>query len=69
MEHYAMRDDISRYLGHTADDPAKISAGIHLGMLTDMEIKLTDAEIAHLFSLPSERAIENWCHKIIVERL
>lgn len=69
MEHYAMRDDVSRYLGHTRDESAKIAAGIHLGILKDMQIKLTDAEIEHLFSLPSERAIENWCRKIITERL
>jgi hypothetical protein len=66
-----LRDKPSRYLSKTAaeETPVYEAACIHLGMLKDMKIKLTKAEIEHLFSLTSEVAIENWCHKIIMQRL
>lgn len=66
-----LRDKPSRYLSRTyaEDTPLYESACIHLGILKDMKIKLTQAEIEHLFSLPSEIAMENWCHKIIMQRL
>lgn len=65
------RDYVSRYLGNNTrvDDSLYESASIHLGILRDMKIKLIDAEMEHLFSLPSEVAIENYCHKIIMARL
>jgi hypothetical protein len=66
-----IKDAVCRYLGNatTEDTPLRDSAAIHLGILLDMRIKLTQDEIEHLFSLPSEVAIENWCHKIIMTRL
>lgn len=71
MNHTPSRDRASRYLGNTTaeETPVKDSAAIHLGILKDMRIKLTQAEIEYLFSLPTEVAIENWCHKIIMQRL
>ena len=67
--HYASRDHASRYLGKTESTPVSESASIHYGILKDMKIKLSAAEVEHLFSLQSEIAIENWCRKIIKERL
>lgn len=70
-EYKPIRDHASRYLGNTTaeDTPLCDAAAIHLGILKDMRIKLTQEEVEYLFSLPSEIAIENWCHKIKMERL
>lgn len=70
-KHKPSRDSASRYLGNTTaeDTPVADSAAIHLGILKDMKIKLSKEEIEHLFSLPTEVAIENWCHRIIMARL
>lgn len=71
MKYAPVRDNVSRYLGkHTFEnETVNESASIHFGILKDMKIKLSDEEVEHLFSLPSEIAIENWCRKIIMDRL
>lgn len=51
------------------ENPIYSKASFQLGVLRDMHIKLTAEEIDYLFSLPSEVAIENYCHRIIMERL
>ena len=44
-------------------------ARYHLKVLQDMCIKLSEDEVKYLFSLQSEYAIENYCPRIIMERL
>ena len=69
MDHKPMRDDVSAYLSGQPAPSTYIAASIHLGILHDMHIELTDAEVEHLFSLPNEIAIEHYCHTIIKQRL
>lgn len=66
----ARRDIVSRYLGtHETEISVRESAEIHLGILLDMKIKLSQEEIEHLFALPTNGAIERYCRTLYSTRL
>lgn len=64
-----IRDYVENYISGESARCLEDYAAIKLGILTDMQIRLTYTEKEHLFSLKSEIAMDNFVRQIIMDRL
>ena len=60
---------IKKQYASKKQDALKSKVRFHISVLRDMCIGLTPAETEYLYSLKSEIEIENYCHRIIMNKL